>query len=220
VSRLSEVGPLIAAAAVKRRFATAWSGDLVGRAARGEVWGWPVWWPGRPGRAPSRHPRARSQAGSSVGSGGWAGVGSGSSRALELRIRQRWSPSPGPAGGPSALGQAWPTWPSTYARQNRVTCRAGSAVRRWVLARRRSGAAGPGCPSGPTPLRTGHPRCDSGAGPPHAPTGRSEGCLPAAHVGAAQRPMGFHQVALGDLPFDPQVEAVQDAAVAGDAKPS
>jgi hypothetical protein len=32
--------------------------------------------------------------------------------------------------------------------------------------------------------------------------------------------MGFHQVALGDLPFDPQVEAVQDAAVAGDAKPS
>jgi hypothetical protein len=43
------------------------------------------------------------------------------------------------------------------------------------------------------------------------------GAFQRAAVGAAQRPVGLDQVALGDLLFDPQVEAVQDAAVAGDA---
>jgi hypothetical protein len=38
------------------------------------------------------------------------------------------------------------------------------------------------------------------------------GAFQRAAVGAAQRPVGLDQVALGDLLFDPQVEAVQDAA--------
>src|SRR5580704_8060738 len=45
--------------------------------------------------------------------------------------------------------------------------------------------------------------------------GRS-GTLQFPAVGTAQRPVGFHHVALGDLAFDPQVEVMQDAAVPAD----
>jgi hypothetical protein len=90
-------------------------------------------------------PEARSRAGRSGGQDGLAEHlavtrGRGATRAVRLgraagRVsdRDRAAPSssgsasggvlhPVLLGGPSALGQAWPTWPSTYARQNRVTC--------------------------------------------------------------------------------------------------
>jgi hypothetical protein len=90
-------------------------------------------------------PEARSRAGRSGGQDGLAEHlavtrGRGARRAVRLgraagRVsgRDRAAPSssgsasggvlhPVLLGGPSALGQAWPTWPSTYARQNRVTC--------------------------------------------------------------------------------------------------
>ena len=42
------------------------------------------------------------------------------------------------------------------------------------------------------------------------------GAFKLAAVGTAQRPMCFNHVTLGDLAFDPQVEAVEDAAIATD----